>query len=208
VADGAPVEGVPALEYGAGHDAEEATHISGVTGTGIQDHALSHQAATQLLHHLRDLIREAERLIDQGEDAAAMTVLRRAQQAALPLIRQRPEIQNELSTALVRLHRKVRNRPATTSVTPPPLPEPQITASGRILPPESFEGGSPDDPELPAGAGVLVTMAEIEKLREEGRLVAAWALLKKALARFGEQHSGLLEIRTELAEELLDGADD
>lgn len=208
VADALLIEGMPAAEYGAGHDAEEATHISGVTGTGIQDHALSQQAATQLLQHLRELIGEAERLIDQGEDAAAMTVLRRAQQAALPLIRQRPEIQNELSTALVRLHRKVRNRPATTSMTPPPLPEPQITASGRILPPESFEGASPDEPELPAGAGVLMTMAEIEKLREEGRLVAAWALLKKALARFGDQHSGLLEIRNELAEELLDGADD
>lgn len=165
---------------------EEATRISG-----------SFEGPEAKIERVRVLLTEAESRLDAGESETVIALLRRAQQMAEPLLEIEPEFRGELSTRLVRIHRKIRNRPPTqvplsaapaaTVAVPPPPPPPAATTSS-------------------LGGGLLGTLAEIEKLRIEGDVLAAWQLLKQAIESFGEV-AVLIDLRRGLAQEMLGAAD-
>ncbi|MEM6793334.1 MAG: protein kinase [Acidobacteriota bacterium] len=56
-------------------------------------------------------------------------------------------------------------------------------------------------------AGVLHTVAKIERLRVEGESLEAWKAVQQAIEHFGEERV-LLDLRQDLAEEILEGQDD
>ena len=160
---------------------EEATRISG-----------SFEGPQAKIERVRVLLAEAEARLDAGEDDSVITLLRRAQQMAEPLLEIEPEFRGELSSSLVRIHRKIRRRPQT-----------QPSA---ILPPAP----PPPPPPLPAaptttslGGGLLGILAEIEKLRIEGDVLAGWQMLKRTIESFGDLPV-LLDLRRSLAEEMLE----
>lgn len=138
---------------------------------------------------VRGLLTEAESRLDRGEDEGVITLLRRAQQMAEPVLHREPELRSALSSALVRIHRKIRHRPPTqpSVVVPPPPPAPVKATTTSV------------------SGGLLGTLAEIEKLRIEEDVLGAWQMLKQAIEQFGEVPS-LVELRKGLAEDLLEAS--
>ncbi len=200
---------------------EERTRISG-----------SFEGPGQMLDRVRALLAEAEARLDAGEEESVITLLRRAQQMAEPLLELEPEFRSELGGTLVRIHRKIRSRPPTEPralpvpepvlvVPPPPPPPPDPPPPPAALPqgpappsqaPASPPRASSPEPVFPEesdsaspGFGLLSTLAEIERVRIEGDVLTAWQLLKQAIEQFGEVQV-LLEIRRGLAEELLEAS--
>lgn len=149
---------------------------------------------------VRGLLAEAESRLDRGEDEGVITLLRRAQQMAEPVLHREPELRTALSSALVRIHRKIRQRPPThPSVVVPPPPPPPAPALAAPAAPDPVKATTTTS----LGGGLLGTLAEIEKLRIEGDVLGAWQMLKQALEQFGEVPS-LVELRKGLAEDLLE----
>ena len=163
-------------------DPDEATRISG----SFEDPAAK-------IERVRALLAEAEAQLEAGEDENVISLLRRAQQMAAPLLEIDLEFRSELSATLVRIHRKIRRRPPTQ----PPMPAPPPPPPPPPVPPPVVTNT--------LGGGLLGTLAEIERLRIEGDVLAAWNLLKLALEQFGEIPS-LLELRRGLAEDLLEAS--
>jgi serine/threonine protein kinase len=168
---------------------EEATRISG-----------SFEGPEAQIERVRELLAEAESRLDAGENESVITLLRRAQQMAAPLVEVEPDFRGELSSTLVRIHRKIRRRPATQ----PPVPPPPIPV---VPPPLPVAAAPPPAPPTTTslGSGLLHSLAEIERLRIEGDVLSAWQLLKQALETYGE-NPALLELRRGLAEELLEAS--
>jgi serine/threonine protein kinase len=168
---------------------EEATRISG-----------SFEGPEAQIERVRELLAEAESRLDAGENESVITLLRRAQQMAAPLVELEPDFRGELSSTLVRIHRKIRRRPATQ----PPVPPPPIPV---VPPPLPVAAAPPPAPPTTTslGSGLLHSLAEIERLRIEGDVLSAWQLLKQALETYGE-NPALLELRRGLAEELLEAS--
>lgn len=170
--------------------AEEATRISG-----------SFEGTQAKIERVRALLAEAEAQLDAGESETVITLLRRAQQMAEPLLEVEPEFRGELSTHLVRIHRKIRRRsPTQPPSAQPPLPAP-AAAAPEVAPPPL-----PQPPPVPIttslGGGLLGVLAEIEKLRIEGDVLGGWQMLKQAIESFGEMPI-LLDLRRSLAQEML-----
>jgi serine/threonine protein kinase len=168
---------------------EDATRISG-----------SFEGQEAQIGRVRELLAEAESRLDAGENESVITLLRRAQQMAAPLVEVEPDFRGELSSTLVRIHRKIRRRPATQ----PPAPPPPIP----VVPPPIPVAAVPPPPTpttTSLGGGLLHSLAEIERLRIEGDVLSAWQLLKQAIETFGE-NPALLELRRGLAEDLLEAS--
>lgn len=167
--------------------AEEATRISG-----------SFEANPAKIERVRLLLAEAEARLDAGETEGVIALLRRAQQMAEPMLESEPEFRAELSAGLVRIHRKIRRRPPTEVPVTPPVPAPM--AALPPPPPPPVPVAAPTTTSL--GSGLLGTLAEIERLRIEGDVLAGWQMLKQAIESFGEVPI-LVDLRRSLAQEML-----